>query len=575
MATERFEFEDFELDRRTYELRRAGSIVHLERIPLDLLFLLIERRGQLVTRQEIFERIWGKNVFLDVDNSINIAVRKLRRALNDEPDAPRFVVTVPARGYRFVAPIHEHGSTSPVPESSPVSPALEVSVSPAAETAETRPTVITKVAEAPQRYRWKGALLIVGTAFAFGLIVLVQHLSLRPSPTSASIHPPQTPGLPLPDKPSIAVLPFTNIGGDPAQEYFSDGITNDLTTALSRLPGIFVIDRNSAFTYKGKAVKVQQVSRELGVKYVLEGGVQKSVDEVRVTAQLVDATSGAELWADRYDRPLRDIFALQDDVVRRIVTTLNLQVTLWERGILIPKETANLEAYDDELRGVEYIQTFTKDDAEKARQMFEKAIALDPNYAGAYANLSNIYFWAWFWQWSDDPRALDRALQVGRRAIALDDSMAFAHMVLSKVYLFKKQYELAISEAQRAIMLDRNSAFGYKALATVMIFSDRQPEAVAAAERGMRLDPRNRDWYLFYEGFAYTYMGRYEEAIPLLSLHLTVYPNNLDAHIGLIIDYIELGREQEARAKRPRFYGSTPGSLFRYGGGRRRRNLWR
>ncbi len=186
----------------------------------------------------------------------------------------------------------------------------------------------TKAAERSLRKHWRGGVFsLVGLALIAGVIVFVQHLSLRPPTTTASIPPAQSPALTLPDTPSIAVLPFANMSGNRDQEYFSDGMTDDLITALSRLPGLFVIDRNSAFTYKGKPVKAQQVSRELGVRYVLEGSVRKADNQVRITAQLMDATTGADLWAERYDRPLRDLFALQDEIVQRIVTTLNLHST--------------------------------------------------------------------------------------------------------------------------------------------------------------------------------------------------------------------------------------------------------
>jgi adenylate cyclase len=209
---------------------------------------------------------------------------------------------------------------------------------------------------------WRGGVLsLAGLAIIIAAIVLVQHVSLTPPRTAASIPPPAKPALALPDKPSIAVLPFTNMSHDREQEYFSDGITDDLITDLSRLSGLFVIARESTFTYKGKAVKLQDVGRELGVKYVLEGSVRKAADRIRITVQLADAATGIELWAERYDRPLRDVFALQDEIVRRITTTLNLQLALSQQGVLIPRTTENLEAYDDVLRGEEEFQRFTKD----------------------------------------------------------------------------------------------------------------------------------------------------------------------------------------------------------------------
>jgi adenylate cyclase len=410
----------------------------------------------------------------------------------------------------------------------------------------------TRAKERSQRKHWRGGVFsLAGLALIAAVIVFVQHLSLRPPTTTASIPPAQGPALTLPDKPSIAVFSFTNMSGDREQEYFSDGITDDIIAALSRLPGLFVIDRNSTFTYKGKPVKAQQVSRELGVRYVLEGTVRKAGDQVRITAQLADATTGADLWAVRYDRPMRDIFSLQDEIVRRIVTTLNLQLDLMQRGFDVRQTTDNLEAFDDFLRGLEYLWNLnrTKESNAKACQMFEKAIALDPKYARAYAELGFSYNVDWIFQWTHDPHTLDRAFQLEQQAIALDDSLPFAHMALGETYLFKKQYDQATAEAERAIALDPNSAAGYRGLAEIMDVSGKSAEAIGLAEKAMRLDPRNRDLYLFFEGWAYTQMGRHEEAIPILKRYNARYPNNWGAHAYLVVDYTELGREDEARAE--------------------------
>jgi adenylate cyclase len=414
--------------------------------------------------------------------------------------------------------------------------------------AATRTTA--KATERSLRKHWRGGVFsLAGLALIAAVVVFLQHLSLRPPTTTASIPPAQSSALPLPDKPSIAVLPFANMSGDREQEYFSDGMTDDIITALSRLPGLFVIDRNSAFTYKGNPVKARQVSRELGVHYVLEGSVRKAGDQVRITAQLADATTGADLWAVRYDRPLRDIFSLQDEIVRRIVTTLNLQLDLMQQGADVRQTTDNLEAYDDFLRGLEFRQKLSEDGNARAREMFEKAIVLDPKYARAYADLGFSYLLDWIWQWNRDPRTLDRAFQLEQQGIALNDSFAFAHMALGETYLFKKQHDQAAAEAERAIALDPNSAVGYSALALIMDFSGKSAEAIGLAEKAMRLDPRNRDLYLYYEGQAYTQMGRYEDAIPILKRNLARRPNNWPAHAVLVVDYTELGREDEARAE--------------------------
>ena len=240
-----------------------------------------------------------------------------------------------------------------------------------------------RATERSLRKHWRGsAFSLAGLAIIAAVIVLVQHLSLRPPTTTASIPPIQS--LSLPDIPSIAVLPFTNLSGDRNQEYFSDGITDELTIALSKLPGLFVTDRNSAFTYKGKAFKAKDIGRELGVRYLVEGGVERASGQVRITAQLVEAPTANEIWAEQYDRPLRDIFSLQDEIVRRVANTLDIRVKLNESAAAgnpagwLPHGTDNFEAYDDLLLGYGYFWTFTKEGTAKAREMFQKAIALDP-----------------------------------------------------------------------------------------------------------------------------------------------------------------------------------------------------
>ena len=256
------------------------------------------------------------------------------------------------------------------------------------------------------------------------------------------------------------------MSGDPEQDYFSNGITEVLTSDLSRIASLFVIARNTAFTYKGKAMNVQEVGKELGVRYVLEGSVQKASDQVRIVAQLIDTTTGGHIWSQRYDRPLKDIFALQDEIVQKIVTTLNLQLTLQEQGYLVRKRTDNLEAYDTFLRGVEYYYRFTKEGNAQARPLFEKTIELDPQYAEAYAWLGWTYLNAWIQQWNPDPQTLQRAFELGQKALALDDTLPRAHIILGWVYMFQAKYEPAVAEAERAIALDPNNADSYHGLAT-------------------------------------------------------------------------------------------------------------
>jgi adenylate cyclase len=247
-------------------------------------------------------------------------------------------------------------------------------------------------------------LSLTGLAIIVGTILLVQNLTLKSPHTHASIPPQEKPAMPLPSIPSIAVLPFTNLSGDPKQEYFSDGITDDLVTDLSRLPGLFVIDRNSTFAYKNKPAKVQEVGRELGVKYVLEGSARKVADRVRINIQLVDASTGNQVWAQRYDKRFRDIFKMQDEIVQSLIATLNLQLTVLNQGYVIPQRTNNLEAYDYYLRGLEYFWNLNPQEGfAKVRKMFEKSVELDSGYADAYALLALSYVAGYVWQWDSDP----------------------------------------------------------------------------------------------------------------------------------------------------------------------------
>jgi adenylate cyclase len=353
----------------------------------------------------------------------------------------------------------------------------------------------------------------------------------------------------LPDKPSIAVLPFVNMSGDVGQEYFSDGITEDLTTGLSKLSGLFVIARNSAFAYKGKAVKPAQVSRELGVRYVLEGSVRKAGNRVRITAQLIDATTGYHLWAERYDRDLQDVFALQDEVAQKIVGSLAVQLTAPEQGQLRRTPTANLEAYDDVLRGMEYYRRTTTEANAEAQRMFRRALALDPQYATAYVALGWAHLQGWTLQWSQDPQTLQRAFELAQQAIARDDSLALAHRLLSQVSLWKKQHERAIAEAERAVALGPNDADGYETLAEVLAWSGRAEEAIGFIQKAMRLNPQYPFFYLWTLGHAYYLTGRTQEAIDTLGKVLERNANFVPAHAFLAVLYGELGLEKEARAE--------------------------
>jgi adenylate cyclase len=355
--------------------------------------------------------------------------------------------------------------------------------------------------------------------------------------------------LPLPDKPSIAVLPFVNMSGDKEQEYFSDGMTEDVITSLSKLSGLFVIARNSVFTYKGQAVKPEQVSKELGVRYVLEGSVRKVQNQVRITAQLIDATTGYHLWAENYDGELKNIFALQDSVTQKIVSALAPKLSAGEQIVRAHPETTSAEAYDLVLRGINGSMQLQKEANASSRQMFEKAIELDQNYAKAYAELSWSYFNAWVYQWTQDAGALITAINFAKKAVSLDGSLADAHRVLGWTLLWNKQQDLGIEELEKALSLAPNSSTAYGQIGGGLNYAGKPEEAIGFIRKAMRLDPKYGPWVAIWLAESYFLLHRYDEAIALYQDALRRNPAYAIVHRQLATTYAEMGREQDARAE--------------------------
>ena len=356
--------------------------------------------------------------------------------------------------------------------------------------------------------------------------------------------------LALPEKPSIAVLPFDNMSGDPEQDYFSDGITEDIITDLSKISGLFIIARNSAFAYKGKVGDVQRVSRELGVRYVLEGSVRKAGGRVRITAQLVDGRTGGHLWAERYDRDLTDIFAVQDEVTDEIVSTLSLKLTAAERGRGPAQDTDNPEAYDYLLRGRGQLLRATRQGNAEARRMFEKARELDPAYASAYARLAQAHTQEMMQGWSESPaESLDRAYAFSEQALALDDSSPLVHGVLAYVCLWRREHARAMAEAERAIALDANNADSYNALASILTFVGEPEKSLPLMERAMRLNPHYLGEYIAALGHAHFVMRRYEDAVAAFKRGIVRNPDFMPNHLLLAASYAKLGKQADARAE--------------------------
>jgi len=353
---------------------------------------------------------------------------------------------------------------------------------------------------------------------------------------------------PLPDRPSIAVLPFVNLSGDPEQEYFSDGLTDQIIYGLSKLQNAFVIARNSTFIYKGNPVKVQKVAEDLGVKYVLEGSVQRSADQVRITTQLIDATTGHHMWSERYDRNLKDVFATQDEITLKIIKAMQIKMTEGEQASFYGKETENLDAFLKLLQAREHFYHINKESNVIARQLLEEAIAIDPKYARAYRYLAGTYqLDVWLGLSKSPKKSIAKAIELDKKAIALDDSLADAHGHLGYLYMMARQYEKAIIQGKQAVALAPNSAENLAWLGTILTFADEAEKAIPPLEKAIRLNPVDPSWYLHIISLAYLDAGRYEDAITAARKAVDLEPNNLIAHIALASAAGILGREDEAR----------------------------
>ena len=350
--------------------------------------------------------------------------------------------------------------------------------------------------------------------------------------------------LSVPDKPSIAVLPFANMSGDPEQEYFTDGITEDIITEISRITGLFVIARNSTFTYKGKATKVQDVCRDLGVRFVLEGSVRKSGQRIRVTAQLIDGASGGHIWAERYDRELADIFAVQDDVTGHIVRSLEGKLIGARPALSSRMETDKPEAYDCVLRGREKFRLYTKDGNIAAQRLYQRAIELDARYAEAYAGLALTFLHDWF---LGSPDALDQSFELAQTAKSIDPGLPLVYEALGSVHLFKLRHDDAIAAASRWIEIEPGNAEAYANLAGILQFAG-EPERVAGLiEKAKRLNPFYPFYYNLYIGQACFTMRRFADAVPIIARSIVHNPESLPAHFYLAACYSQMGEDVLAR----------------------------
>jgi len=359
----------------------------------------------------------------------------------------------------------------------------------------------------------------------------------------------------VPDYPSIAVLPFTVMSADPEQEFFADGITEDIITALSKISSLLVVARNSTFTYKGQAVDVKRVSREQGVRYVLEGSVRKAGQRVRVSAQLIDATTGHHLWAERYDRDLEDIFAVQDEITHKVVIALDVRLSSGERVRVLSSGTKNLEAWECVRLSLDHTSRGTPEGQREARRLCEKALDLDPNYATAWAMLG--------WAHHNDvdvgmgnapeasrEAALGSAMDCAKKALGLDPSCADAYSLLGICHLSKGEHDRAIAMSEKAVELAPNHAENLAVSAVVLNKSGRPERSLELIRKAMRLSPVYPSWFLWVLGTAYRLTGQTDRAVGAFEAAIKLTADYLAPHVGLVSTLGEIGREKDAKASR-------------------------
>jgi adenylate cyclase len=504
-----FQFEGYTLDVACNALRIANREVALRPKTFELLRYLVENPGRLVTKEELLKAIWP-NVTVS-DQVLTHCVGEVREAIADGDQA--IIKTIPRRGYRFVAPVSRiaaSATAAPSPPPAPYPPP-QAGEGRDGDAGETR---------APPGGR-------------------------EGTPRSHS---------PL-DRPSVAVLPFANLSGDPQQDFFSDGITEDITTELSRFSEFIVIARNSAFQYKGKAVDIRQIGQELGARYVLEGSVRRSGDRIRIAAQLIDSVTGAHRWAERYDRELVDVFAVQDEVARAIVAILAAHVKRAEIERTLLKPPTAWEAYEYYLRGVEafflHQSRRTKASLHEARRLLEQSLAIDPGYARAAEVLSWTHLHAYIEPFDSDylgPAALDRALELAETAVHLDPRLPQAHAQLGHVLIYKRQHDAAIAEFERASALNPN-LFDYR-FAKALTYGGEPARAIELLEANIRLDPFQPLFGSFSQmGLANYLLKRYGEAVRLLRECASRLPNLQWPHLFLAAAYAQAGQLEETRAE--------------------------
>ncbi len=548
--------EDFALDLRPRRLRRGSHVFKLERIPLEILVLLLEHRGEIVSRDEIVARVWGNDVFLDTDNSIRGAIRKVRQALKDDPETPRFIQTVTGRGYRFIAPIispqEEHTTEPPKPEASVVSTGTQSfsrepdswpqggSLGPMDQEQERTAGQVagTETARGQVR-RHPRTWVLVGLAS----LALVSILSLREFWSWRGSRVPAV----FQRKTVLAVLPFDNLSRDPDQEFFSEGLTEEMIAQLGKLnrDRLKVVARSSVAKYKGSTLAAREIGKELNADYLVQGSIRRSSDRIRITVQLIKARDQIDVWTESYDRELKDVLAVQDSVVRSIASEIHIALTEEQEERLSTPRQISPEAYEAYLKGRYYWNKRTGESMQKAEQYFEQAIDRDPSYAAAYSGLADCNSGLTWHGFKSPAEALPKAYAAARKALEISPESAEAHASLGLAMSHRWDWTGAEAEFSRALQLDPQYANAHHWYGDYLSIRGRHDEALAEAKHALELDPLNL-MISTWVGLRY-YMARdYSRAIDQNRNSVELDPNFAAAHLLLGEDYLGAGLHSEA-----------------------------
>ncbi len=511
-----FRVGDWHVDPASGRMTHGDKDIKLEPRVMDVLVYLAARPGQVVTRDELEANVWAGRV-ISYD-ALTSTVQKLRKAFADDARQPRVIETLSKKGYRLVAPVSLPGASLNMEQFHE-----------------------TVVAASGHSNLWMRAGTVAALIIALVIVAAIIRLESRGVPTDRDGEE-TTPN-------SIAVLPFDNLSGDPAQEYFADGMTDDLITRLARNPGLLVIARDSSFFYKGRPIDIREVAEKLKVRYILHGSIRRTGEEIGFNAQLIDANTGRHLWAERYNGLLGNVFDLQDDVVGNIVSALSIKGGMHESPGARRQETGSSAAYEYFLHGRNRFFLYaSKDDNRKARELYQRAIELDPDFALAYAMFAWTYAFEAMNGWSDvreDSLAHARAL--ANRAVEIDKELPVAYFVMGLVYRERGEYMKALVEAEKAIAIDPNYANAHVLLATLLYYAGRPQEGLERIKKAMQLNPHHPYNYPFHLGQVYFILGRYQEAIEALEQGLESNPSSERMRVWLAAAYAQHGREDDAK----------------------------